>query len=308
MSSSEIGPDARGSLGRRRPAIASRSRCSSRAASARPAAGRVPALPAPRTRRHVRLRPRRPRARAVGRLRASTSTSRPTRCCVPCPIASTPSPRRCSTRSARASAGRCTVPGTSAGDVVAVLGPGVRGLSACAAAKHAGAGFVMVTGRGARDAPRLAVARAVRRRSRDRRRRRSIPCTRCATRPAGSPTSSSTSPPRPRPRSGQAVRLARRGGTVVVAGTRGEPRRRPGFDPDQIVYKELRVLGALGVDTAAYATALDAARVAAIPVRGAPAPRSSASTAPPRCLPTWPAKATCHRPRGDRARPDEATA
>jgi len=51
-----------------------------------------------------------------------------------------------------------TLPGTRAGDIVAVLGPGVRGLSACAAAKHAGAGFVMITGRGARDAPRLAAA------------------------------------------------------------------------------------------------------------------------------------------------------
>ena len=30
----------------------------------------------------------------------------------------------------------------------------------------------------------------------------------------------------------------------------------PVFDPDQIVYKELRVVGALGVDTAAYAEAL----------------------------------------------------
>jgi alcohol dehydrogenase len=29
------------------------------------------------------------------------------------------------------------------------------------------------------------------------------------------------------------------------------------FDPDQIVYKELRVLGALGVDTAAYTAALE---------------------------------------------------
>ena len=29
------------------------------------------------------------------------------------------------------------------------------------------------------------------------------------------------------------------------------------FDPDQIVYKELRLLGALGVDTAAYTRALE---------------------------------------------------
>jgi alcohol dehydrogenase len=51
-----------------------------------------------------------------------------------------------------------TVPGTRPGDVVAVLGPGIRGLCAAAAAKEAGAGFVMVTGLGPRDADRLALA------------------------------------------------------------------------------------------------------------------------------------------------------
>ena len=53
-----------------------------------------------------------------------------------------------------------TLPDTQAGAVVAVLGPGVRGLSACAAAKDAGAALVLVTGYGGRDAERLAVARA----------------------------------------------------------------------------------------------------------------------------------------------------
>ena len=52
-----------------------------------------------------------------------------------------------------------TVPGTKPGDVVAVLGPGIRGLSVAAAAKHAGAAFVMVTGAGERDHPRLEAAR-----------------------------------------------------------------------------------------------------------------------------------------------------
>ena len=51
-----------------------------------------------------------------------------------------------------------TVPGTKAGDVVAVLGPGIRGLCVAAAAKEAGAAFVMVTGLGPRDADRLALA------------------------------------------------------------------------------------------------------------------------------------------------------
>ena len=50
------------------------------------------------------------------------------------------------------------LPGTRPGDVVAILGPGVRGLCAAAAANDAGAGFVMVTGRGPRDADRLALA------------------------------------------------------------------------------------------------------------------------------------------------------
>ena len=51
-----------------------------------------------------------------------------------------------------------TVPETAPGAVVAVLGPGVRGLSAVAAVKEAGAAFVIVTGRGPHDAPRLATA------------------------------------------------------------------------------------------------------------------------------------------------------
>jgi alcohol dehydrogenase len=52
------------------------------------------------------------------------------------------------------------------------------------------------------------------------------------------------------------VRLARAGGTIVLAGTRGTTDS-PGFDPDLVVYKELRVLGALGVDAPAYRAALE---------------------------------------------------
>jgi alcohol dehydrogenase len=43
---------------------------------------------------------------------------------------------------------------------------------------------------------------------------------------------------------------------VVVAGTRGRGHTDAEFDPDQIVYKELHVIGALGVDTDAYTGAL----------------------------------------------------
>jgi alcohol dehydrogenase len=149
-----------------------------------------------------------------------------------------------------------TVPGTCAGDVVAVLGPGVRGLSACAAAKDAGAGFVMVTGCGARDAPRLGVASqfgadlAIDVDTAD-----PVQALKTATGGLADVVVDVTA--KAPDAFVQAMKLARPGGTVVVAGTRAGAGAGAGFDPDQIVYKELRVLGALGVDTAAYTRALE---------------------------------------------------
>jgi alcohol dehydrogenase len=148
-----------------------------------------------------------------------------------------------------------TLPQTRAGDVVVVLGPGIRGLSACAAAKDAGAGFILVTGRGPNDAPRLETAHSfgadltvdvdvddpVRALRDTVGRLADVVVDVTAKAPAAL---------------GQAVRLARAGGTIVVAGTRGS-QETPGFDPDSLVYKELRVLGALGVDVNAYRQALE---------------------------------------------------
>jgi alcohol dehydrogenase len=148
-----------------------------------------------------------------------------------------------------------TVPGTGPGDVVAVLGPGVRGLSACAAAKEAGAGFVMITGAGPGDAERLALAAdfgadlAVDVTAAD-----PVRALRDATGGLADVVVDVTA--KAPEAFQQAIALARPGGTVVVAGTRGTPEP-PGFWPDHIVYKELRVLGVLGVDVAAYQGALD---------------------------------------------------
>jgi alcohol dehydrogenase len=146
-----------------------------------------------------------------------------------------------------------TLPGTGAGDVVAVLGPGVRGLSAAAAAKDAGAAFVMVTGRGQRDSERLAVAGdfgadlAVDVADTD-----PVRALRDAT---GGRADVVVDVTAKAPEAfGQAVALARAGGTVIVAGTRGGPVRE--FQPDHIVFKELRIVGALGVDSGAYRAAL----------------------------------------------------
>jgi alcohol dehydrogenase len=148
-----------------------------------------------------------------------------------------------------------TLPGTQAGAIVAVLGPGVRGLSACAAARHAGADFIIVAGRGARDAPRLAVAEqfganlVVDVETAD-----PVRALRGATGGLADVVIDATA--KAPAAFAQAIQLARPGGTVVVAGTRAGARARD-FDPDPIVYKELRILGALGVNTDAYAQALD---------------------------------------------------
>jgi len=148
-----------------------------------------------------------------------------------------------------------TVPGTRPGDVVAVLGPGIRGLCAAGAAEQAGAGFVMVTGLGPRDTSRLALAPQF---------------------GADLVVDAATAEPAAALRKAtggladvvvdvtakapgafaQALSLARPGGTVVVAGTRGSGGA-PGFSPDVIVFKELRIVGALGVDVTAYRAALD---------------------------------------------------
>jgi len=148
-----------------------------------------------------------------------------------------------------------TVPDTTAGDVVAVLGPGIRGLSACAAAKEAGAGFVMVTGVGPRDDERLALAKdfgadlAVDVATAD-----PAAALREATGGLADVVVDVTA--KAPAALAQAVATARAGGTIVLAGTRGSAET-PGFWPDLLVYKELRVLGALGVDAPAYRAALD---------------------------------------------------
>jgi len=148
-----------------------------------------------------------------------------------------------------------TVPGTQPGDIVAILGPGIRGLSAAAAAKEAGAGFVMITGVGPRDDARLASAADF---GADLAVDVSVDDPVTALQDAAGARAdvvldvTAKAPAAP----GQAIRLARPGGTIVLAGTRGTDDA-PGFNPDHIVYKELRVQGALGVDVTAYRAALD---------------------------------------------------
>jgi alcohol dehydrogenase len=148
-----------------------------------------------------------------------------------------------------------TVPGTAPGDVVAVLGPGIRGLSVVAATREAGAGFVMVTGYGPRDAPRLQMAErfgadlVVDVADAD-----PVAALKRATGGLADVVVDVTA--KAPAALAQAIAVARPAGTVVIAGTRGSAET-PGFWPDLVVFKELRILGALGVDAPAYRAALD---------------------------------------------------
>ena len=178
-----------------------------------------------------------------------------------------------------------------AGDRVAVLGPGIRGLSVCAAAKDAGAEFVMVTGAGERDHPRLEAAErfgadlVVDVTEED-----PVAAFRRATGSGGADV---------------VVDVTANAPAAFAQGRGADPRRRapssspapaasptPDFHADHIVYKELRILGALGVDTDAYRAALDLLASAPVPVRG-PQP---AGGRPRRrrtlCCRPWPARAT----------------
>ncbi|HEV8296548.1 MAG TPA: zinc-binding dehydrogenase [Acidimicrobiales bacterium] len=147
------------------------------------------------------------------------------------------------------------VPGTKPGDVVAVLGPGVRGLSAAAAAREAGARFVMVTGYGAGDAARLRMAKAF---GADLVVDVAVDDPLEALRDAcGSLADVVVDVTAMAPAAFvQALDLAKDEGTVCVAGIHGDAAA-PGFRPDVIVLKQLRVLGTRGTDSAEFGAAIE---------------------------------------------------
>jgi len=147
------------------------------------------------------------------------------------------------------------MPRLEPGETIVILGPGQRGLGSVIAAKEAGAGQIIITGL-ERDAAKLELAREfgadlaltvdkddIRRAVRD------------ATNGRGPDvvidvTSYSTSAVT------LAIDLVRRGGRVVLAGTKGLGNPVPDFFSDKVVIKELTILGALGVDHANYERAV----------------------------------------------------
>ena len=146
------------------------------------------------------------------------------------------------------------MPKLQSGESIVILGPGQRGLASVIAAKEAGASPIIITGL-SRDAAKLAVAREfgadvtidvekddLRTKVRE------------ATGKGGADvvidvTAYSTEAVV------QSIDLARRGGRVVLAGTKGQ-KPVADFYSDRLVLKELTVFGALGVDTPNYLRAI----------------------------------------------------
>ena len=146
------------------------------------------------------------------------------------------------------------IPRLRVGETIVVLGPGQRGLAAVIAAREAGAGCIIVTGL-ARDERKLALAREfgahhtidveaddLVRRVREITDGEMADVVLDVTAYA---TEAVT----------QAIDLAKRGGRVVLGGTKG-PRPVENLLSDKIVGKELAVLGAFGVDWPAYEAAV----------------------------------------------------
>jgi threonine dehydrogenase-like Zn-dependent dehydrogenase len=146
------------------------------------------------------------------------------------------------------------LPGTKIGDTVVILGPGQRGLASVIASREAGAGCVIVSGL-AKDERKLALAlrfgahHTINVEADDLRARVREITDGAMADVVVDVTSYAVEAVT------QAFDLARRGGTVVLAGTKGA-KPVPDFLSDKIVLKELRVLGALGVDYPAYEAAI----------------------------------------------------
>jgi len=146
------------------------------------------------------------------------------------------------------------VPRTGPGDTVMILGPGQRGLASVIAARAAGADVIIVTGL-TRDAPKLELARRLGadhvidvEREDARRRVKEI------TNGEGADVVVEVSSYATEPVA-ESLHYVAAGGRIVLAGVKGF-KQVPDFLSDLIVVKEAPVLGALGVTSRAYRSAI----------------------------------------------------
>jgi threonine dehydrogenase-like Zn-dependent dehydrogenase len=146
------------------------------------------------------------------------------------------------------------LPQLQRGETIAVLGPGQRGLASVIAAKEAGAGQIIVTGL-SRDARKLALAREFgAHHVIDVEQDDPVRVVREITDGAGADVVIDVTAYAVEAVT-QAISIAKRGGRIVLAGTKGA-KPVPGFLSDVVLGKELTIIGALGVDWGAYDAAV----------------------------------------------------
>lgn len=148
-----------------------------------------------------------------------------------------------------------TTPQLQVGQNIAILGPGQRGLCSVVAARAAGAGQIIVTGL-ARDEHKLALAREFGaditidvdaqptvERVLEATDGRGVDVVLDVTAYATQPVA-------------DALKMVKRGGTVVLAGLKGS-HRLPDFNPDDIILHQITVKGVLGVNYHSFRRAID---------------------------------------------------
>lgn len=156
------------------------------------------------------------------------------------------------------------VPQTQVGDTVVILGPGQRGLASVVAARHAGAGKIIVTGRAA-DARKLEIARKLGAdHTIDIDNEPALDRTKSYTNGRGADvvvevTSYATEPVR------DALSYVRPGGTIVLAGVKGF-KPVDNFVSDLIVLNEITIKGVIGVTSSGYSKAIDLIQARSAPL------------------------------------------
>jgi threonine dehydrogenase-like Zn-dependent dehydrogenase len=147
------------------------------------------------------------------------------------------------------------VPNTKKGDTVLILGPGPRGLAGVIAAREAGAGLIIVSGIAA-DATRLAMAKALGADvTIDADVQDVIEVVTEATSGAMADVAVDMSALATKPVT-DALRSVREGGTVVLAGTKNR-RAIPDFVSDELIHRQITMIGVRAVDYRAYAEAIE---------------------------------------------------
>jgi len=156
------------------------------------------------------------------------------------------------------------MPETQPGDTVVILGPGQRGLASVIACREVGAGTIIVTGLAA-DADKLALARefgadhAIDVENEDAVRR-----VKEITNGRGADVVVDVSSYATQPVV-DALSMVRTGGRVVLAGVKGfKPVE--GLVSDYIVMKEIRIMGAIGVTSSGYKSAIRLLESSKVPI------------------------------------------